>query len=149
MTILAAVDEKERSKHVIEIAHDLATTYGDDLAVLHVIPTEEHDEHQRSIRDIPEFENFSFNAEVESAERFARKFVLETIDDIDGDILDPRGRVGDVAEEIISEAEGEKPRFLVISGRRRSPTGKALFGNKTQKVLLNVNCPVVTRMDEV
>ena len=149
MTILAAVDENERSKHVIRITHDLATTDGDDLAVLHVIPTEEHDEHQKSIRNIPEFEDFSFNAEVESAERFARKFVLETIEDVDGERLDPRGRVGDVAEEIITEAEQADPRFLVISGRRRSPTGKALFGNTTQKVLLNVDCPVVTRMDDL
>ena len=52
------------------------------------------------------------------------------------------------AEEIIDEAESEDPRYLVISGRRRSPTGKALFGSTTQQVLLNVDCPVVTQMDD-
>ena len=148
MTILAAVDEKERSKHVIEIAHDLAVRYDDTLAVLHVIPTEDYNEHRQSIRDIPEFGDFSFNDEVESAERFARQFVIETIDGVDAETIDARGRIGDVAEEIIDEAESEDPRYLVISGRRRSPTGKALFGSTTQQVLLNVDCPVVTQMDD-
>ena len=148
MTILAAVDENERSKQVIEIAHDLATTYDETLAVLHVIPTDDFNEHAKAIREIPEFQDFSMSDEVEGAERFARKFATETIEGMDTSMLDPRGRVGDIADEIVAEAEAEDPRFLVISGRRRSPTGKALFGNTTQQVLLNVDCPVVTQMEQ-
>ncbi|WP_336022797.1 universal stress protein [Halobellus salinisoli] len=148
MTILAAVDENERSKKVIEVAHDLATRYDDTLAVLHVIPTDEFNDHTKAIREIPEFQDFSMSDEVEGAERFARKFALETIPDLDTSMLDPRGRVGEIADEIVAEAGQEDPRFLVISGRRRSPTGKALFGNTTQQILLNVDCPVVTQMEQ-
>lgn len=146
MVILAAIDEKERSKEVVTIAYDLATRYDDRLVALHVVPTEDYEAHKRSIEQIPEFQDFSLDQEVESAERFARRFVLETVDDVDTGMVEPRGRIGDVADEILAEAANVEPRFLVISGRRRSPAGKALFGNTAQKILLNAEAPVVTKL---
>ena len=146
MVILAAIDEKKRSRIVAEIASDLAATYDDTLVALHVVPKDEFESHQKSLRGIPEFEDFSIAQKSESAERFARDFVLETIDDIDRQRLDARGRVGDVTEEILAEASSLEPRFLVMSGRQRSPTGKAIFGSTVQQVLLKAECPVVTQL---
>lgn len=146
MVILAAIDEKKRSRIVAEIASDLAATYDDTLVALHVVPKDEFESHQKSLRGIPEFEDFSIAQKSESAERFARDFVLETVDDIDRQRLEPRGRVGDVTDEILAEASSLEPRFLVMSGRKRSPTGKALFGSTVQQVLLKAECPVVTQL---
>lgn len=148
MVILAAIDENERSKHVVALAHDLATTYDDSLIALHVVPTEEYNAHKESLKQIPEFSDFSITQEAESAKNFARQFVQETIDDVDWGRVEPKGRVGDVTDEILAEATRVEPRFLVISGRRRSPTGKALFGNTTQQILLNAEWPVVTQLDD-
>ena len=148
MAILTAIREAERSKRTITIAHDLATAYDDKLVVLHVVPEEDYDEHKASIEDIPGFSDFSFTQEAESAERFVRQFVEETVANVDIEMIEPRGRVGDVADEILAEAASVEPRFLVIGGRRRSPAGKALFGNTAQKILLNAHCPVVTKMDD-
>jgi nucleotide-binding universal stress UspA family protein len=148
MVILAAIDENERSKDVVALAYDMAVTYDEPLIALHVVPTEEYDAHKKSLKDIPEFSDFSISQEADSAKKFSRRFVKETIEDVDWDCVEPRGRVGDVTEEILAEADRVEPRFLVVSGSRRSPTGKALFGNTTQQLLLNAECPVVTQLSD-
>lgn len=148
MVILAAVDETSQSKQVIHVAHDLATTYGDTLAVLHVIPDEDYEAHKGALNDLPGFGNFTFRQQADSASRIAREFTETTIPELDTDILDPRGRVGDVAEEIIAESASTDPRFLVIGGRRRSPVGKAVFGSTAQKILLQAECPVVSKFGD-
>jgi hypothetical protein len=76
-------------------------------------------------------------------ERFARRFVDETIADVDESIFEPRGRVGDVTREVLAEAAETDPRFLVIGGRRRSPTRKAIFGSSAQEILPDADCPVL------
>jgi nucleotide-binding universal stress UspA family protein len=148
MAILAAVDENERSRTAIRIASDLAVTYDETLVALHVMPDEDFDSHRRSLEDIPGFENYSFTQAEDSAKQFAREVVMETVEELDSDRIEARGRVGDVTDKILAETESVEPRFLVIGGRRRSPTGKAVFGNTTQQVLLNAECPVVTRLSE-
>lgn len=148
MAILAAIDENERSKQVITIAHDLATTYDDSLIALHVVPQEDYEAHRKSLRDIPGFRDFSINQEAVSARRFAREFANSVIEDLDPDLLEPRGRVGEISDEILAEAESLDPRFMVIGGRRRSPAGKAIFGNTAQRLLLNADCPVVSKLTE-
>ncbi len=148
MTILAAIEEKERAERVVRIADDLAEAYDDTLVALHVVPTEEYNAYKESIEDISEFSDISVTQHEDSAKRFARKFVVETLGGIDEARIEPMGRVGDVTDEILAVAEDIEPRYLVIGGRRRSPTGKALFGSTTQQILLNADCPVVTKLGD-
>lgn len=145
MVILAAIQEHNRSKETLRIAHDLATRYEDTLVVLHVVPAEDYEAHKKNLEEIPDIGDFSLSQEQDSAERFVQRFIDETIDDVEADI-EPRGAVGDVASEILAEAETLDPRFLVIGGKRRSPTGKALFGDTAQRILLNASCPVVSKL---
>lgn len=147
MAIVAAIDENERSKQVVEIAYDLATTYDDEMTALHVVPLDEYDSHRKSIEELPGFQDFAIDQEAESAERFVMKFIRETLGEIEEERIEPRGRVGNVVEEVLAEADRVNPRFLVISGRRRSPAGKAVFGNRAQRILLNADCPVVFNRD--
>lgn len=145
MAILVAVDEEQRTDRAVAVAYDLATAYDDRLVALHVVPDEEFQSHQQAIADAG-FANFSYAQEEGSAARFADRVVDEALEEYDGSIVETRGRVGDPPEKILDEAEALDPRFLVIGGQRRSPVGKALFGNATQKILLNADCPVVTSM---
>lgn len=147
MVILGAIDENERAKTVIDLGYDLAETYDDQFVPFHVIPEAEYQAHREAIRHISGFTEFTISQEVESAKEFARKLTLASIDSPDGSRIDPRGSVGDPPEEIIAIANNLDPRFLVICGKRRSPVGKVLFGSVAQQVLVNVSCPVVTKIE--
>ncbi|SDJ49970.1 universal stress protein [Natronorubrum texcoconense] len=51
---------------------------------------------------------------------------------------------GDPAPELIAAADELDVDMLCLSGRKRSPTGKVVFGSVTQSVILGTNRPVVT-----
>lgn len=55
---------------------------------------------------------------------------------------------GDPAEEILETAAEIDAETIVMSGRKRSPAGKALFGSVTQSVLLGADRPVTVTMRE-
>lgn len=50
---------------------------------------------------------------------------------------------GDPTEEILSIAARNDVDLLCLAGRKRSPTGKALFGSVTQAVILGTDRPVL------
>jgi nucleotide-binding universal stress UspA family protein len=55
------------------------------------------------------------------------------------EIGDPETEILDVAEEIDTDC-------IALAGRKRSPTGKVLFGSVTQSVMLHTERPVLATM---
>jgi nucleotide-binding universal stress UspA family protein len=53
-----------------------------------------------------------------------------------------RGAIGDQADEIVAAAKRVNADRVIIGGRNRSPTGKAVFGSVAQEVILTAPCPV-------
>ncbi|MFC6724399.1 universal stress protein, partial [Halobium palmae] len=67
----------------------------------------------------------------------------EAFADADLDVsYDVVAAVGDESDRIFEVAAERDCDHLFLSGRRRSPTGKALFGDRTQRALLNFDGPV-------
>jgi nucleotide-binding universal stress UspA family protein len=146
MVVLAAVGEKRNPSRIIETAHELATAFDDELKVLHVLPEEEAEEHYNSIRSIDQFSDVSFTTEITRAEDIADEFIDVVLEDSASGDISAIGRVGDPTRQILSTADSINPRYVVIGGKKRTPTGKALFGSVTQSVILNSEWPVVTVM---
>jgi nucleotide-binding universal stress UspA family protein len=60
-----------------------------------------------------------------------------------------RGAIGAEGESILQETEAVGGDLLYISGRRRSPTGKAVFGSTSHRIMMNSSCPVLFVREDV
>ncbi|NHN43300.1 universal stress protein [Halorubellus sp. JP-L1] len=73
--------------------------------------------------------------------------VMEVLDDAGVD-YHVRENSGEVAQDIIDDADEIDADQIVIGGRKRSPAGKLLFGSVSQEVLLNTDRPVTVTTAE-
>jgi len=137
MVILAAIDDTDGATTVLDEAGRLAADLGEDLHAVNVI---ERSELVEVLEKEVEGQSFSENYEVQQ--------VGENIVARAADPSRPEPsvsvRVGDPGGEIMACAEELGARYVVLGGRQRSPTGKALFGSVAQKVLINSPMPVLS-----
>ncbi|WP_135663746.1 universal stress protein [Halorhabdus rudnickae] len=76
-------------------------------------------------------------------------FVRETLDDagVDSEIAVRAEPEGDRAGAILDVAEEYDCDHVFLVGQRRSPTGKALFGDLTQEIILNFDGTITLSME--
>ena len=61
----------------------------------------------------------------------------------DGVDVQYHGRTGEPVTEIVESAHELDADVVCVAGRKRSPTGKLVFGSVTQDVILNTDRPVL------
>ena len=138
MVIVAAVDRSERAHDVVREAGALGEAFGVPVKVVHVLTQKKFVGLERtSVSDTGQ--TIPTNEVIDMAENLA----AETIDELDVE-AEPVGLLGDPADEIVEYAHSNNAKYIVLSGRRQSPVGKALFGSVVQSVLLSAACPVVS-----
>lgn len=136
MPIIAAVDQSERAKLVIAQAGELADLYGVELHVVHVKEFSVGNLQTESTQDATDVEDVNREAK-DIANKLGSKVINE-------ESFEPVGLVGSPPEEIIEYSKKHDAEYIVVSGRKQSPVGKALFGSVTQSILLDAERPVVS-----
>lgn len=134
MPIIAGIDQSDRAKSVIRQASQLASDAGVELHIVHVgeplLP------HPQGGFDPEQAEFLSEQKATQIAREAGQEFLEE-------DEFRAVGLQGDPAEELLEYADQQDAVYIVVSARKRTPVGQAVFGSVTQSLLLHAQCPVV------
>jgi nucleotide-binding universal stress UspA family protein len=143
MPIVAAVDRSEQAEAVLREARRLADLAGVELHVVHA--ADESEESSVDHRpDVPDSRPGAGAGEMSKARQRAEEAAGGIANRTDGvGSYEAVGLVGEPAQAILNYAEEQDAEYVVVGSRKRSPTGKALFGSVTQSVLLNADRPIV------
>lgn len=150
MSVLAAIDINQESKRPITVGYDLATALDETLIVMYVMSQNEYEEQRDSRDELPEEfrqHEFTIDRAIDAAAQQVAEVVDEVLGTYDRTRVEPRGRVGAPADEILATAEEINPQFLVVGGRKQSPARQAIFGSVSQAIVRGAEQPVVTIMD--
>lgn len=138
MVIVAAVDRSDRAADVIAEAAELAAAFDEPVHVVHVITRAEFTD-----LNLANVEESGKPVDIERIREFATDVAIDAAADLEVP-TEAVGLMGKPAERVVEYAENEDARYVVIAPRRRSRTGKALFGSVAQAIILNSDRPVVT-----
>ncbi|WP_436924467.1 universal stress protein [Halosimplex amylolyticum] len=137
-TVLLAVgpDDDDRVETLADTVRDVAGPAGATVVLGHVFTDEE-------FADYTDRMDFDEGGDPDSIARRHRN-VKRFRDLFDGSGLDleVRSAVGPHGEAIVELAEEVGADMVFVGGRKRRPTGKAVFGSTAQTVLLEAPCPV-------
>ncbi|MBX0323232.1 universal stress protein [Halomicroarcula sp. F13] len=138
--ILLAVgpNDKDRIDELAETVGDIAGPTGAEVVIGHVFTEDEYD-------NVVDRLEFASAAEADVDEVADRHTTVRELEKRLGDAditTSVRGAVGNHGEQIVDLAEETGADLVVVGGRKRSPTGKAVFGSTAQEVMLNAPCPV-------
>jgi nucleotide-binding universal stress UspA family protein len=138
-TLLLAVGGKsDQVDRLASVAEDIAGPAGATVVLGHVFTEDDYED---------TLDRLAFDDDVEvTPDKVAGRTVavreLRERFDAAGIDVEHRGTVGDPAAGVVGFADAAGADLLVVGGRRRSPTGKAVFGSTAQEVLLDAPCPV-------
>lgn len=146
---LVAVDGTERDRELLSEAADYAAGTDAELLLLVTVPEETLEANSETIDRIAEVEHTSYSsdtvlASVENPVRESAEAALadRAVDyEIRTEVTDER------VDAILRVADEAGCDHLFMLGQRRSPTGKAVFGDETQRAILNFEGYVTVSFD--
>lgn len=140
--VLAVVEPTEAAKELVYEAGVLIDGVDADLILTHITTEDEYSARREAMGSLlSSSTNYTVGKAQEGATQFARDIGNEVLSEL-GVEYEVTGYLGDKAEKILQAAEKYDCDHIFLAGRQRSPTGKALFGDATQRVILDFDGPV-------
>ena len=143
---LTVVDSTDASAELVREAGELAAGVGASLVVFAPVTEDEYEDDAAVLSTIEAVEGTSIDKTADRiATRAAEQYADEHLSETDVE-YEPLGTVvdeGERADAILEAAERNDCDYVFLVGKRRSPTGKALFGDVAQAVILNFDGRVV------
>ncbi|MDS0294849.1 universal stress protein [Halogeometricum luteum] len=139
--VLVAVGptDSDRLDRLVEETIDVAGPTGATVVLAHTFSPEDFEDRVEALG----FDEATNDVSPDSvAVRYSviREFAARL--DAEGIDYEVRGTVGDEDEGITALAEESDADRILVGGRKRSPTGKAVFGSLAQQIMLSAPCPV-------
>lgn len=151
---LVVLEPSESGQQLLREAGKLAAGVGAPLEVLSLLTEEEYESDLKVLDKIASEEGTSYseNSIDEHAAHVGQRLATESLGDLNLDYT-VEGRSleeGSERDLIIETAESEDCDHVFITGAQRSPTGKAIFGDIAQSVILNFDgYTTILTVDEV
>jgi nucleotide-binding universal stress UspA family protein len=143
--LLVVVDDSEAHRRILEKVGTIAAGVGCEVIVLDIVDENEFTgsvQRQASRgRQGESFDEVTTRAAT-NAQELADEVLADK--DIEYEVL---GVVGKVPDDILTVAEKQGCDHIFVTGRKRSPAGKAVFGDTAQSVILNFDGPVTILTD--
>lgn len=137
---LVVLEQSESGREILREAGELAAGVDAHLDVLSLLSEEEYRSDIEELDEIAAEEGLSYEETTidEYATQEGRNVAEDALGDLDLDYeVDGRGLDGDRRADLIVEAAEEKGcDHVFLTGVQRSPTGKAIFGDVAQSVIL-------------
>lgn len=137
---LVVVEDTPESKALVREAASLAMAEGCVLNLFVMVSKDELDRTVSTLEQIGKVENTTYGADtaLEAANAFLKQVADEVLDDVDVEyericsVVDGKVR----AEVTVQAATENECDHIFTTGQKRSPTGKVLFGDYVQSLLI-------------
>ncbi|MCO8246673.1 MULTISPECIES: universal stress protein [unclassified Haladaptatus] len=147
---VVAIDTTDTHRDLLREAGTYAAASDAELVVLAFLDESEYEADVETLESVGEVENVNYDtgAVTEAAANEATEFAAEVLDGMDVDFRTVVAVVDDKERgtRVIEAGEKYDCDHAFVVGKSRSPTGKALFGDFAQRVVLNFDGYVTLTM---
>ncbi|WP_227379367.1 universal stress protein [Haladaptatus halobius] len=145
---LVVVNDTDAHERLLREAGRIAAATDTPLVLLSWMSEEEVERNTETLQAMSDTVDMSFD--IDTAQAVATQFAREAADDafadadgtVEYDVVSVVSEDKNLADEVLRVAQERGCDHVYIVGRQRSPTGKAVFGDTAQRVILNFDGPV-------